>query len=49
MKRPTIADLAQASGVSIATVNRILGGTGAVRAETIERVQNAAEEIGFYG
>ena len=49
MKRPTIVDLAQASGVSVATVNRILGGSGTVRADTIERVQNAAEEIGFYG
>ncbi len=48
-KRPTIADLADASGVSISTVNRILGGSGSVRADTIERVQNAAEEIGFYG
>lgn len=47
--RPTIADLAEASGVSISTVNRILGGSGAVRAETIRRVQSAAEEIGFYG
>ncbi|APG87571.1 transcriptional regulator protein, LacI family (plasmid) [Sinorhizobium americanum CCGM7] len=48
-KRPTIADLAEASGVSVSTVNRILGGSGSVRADTIERVQNAAEEIGFYG
>ncbi|MGV6874206.1 LacI family DNA-binding transcriptional regulator [Pseudochelatococcus sp. B33] len=47
--RPTIADLAGASGVSISTVNRILGGSGSVRAATIRRVQNAAEEIGFYG
>ncbi|ASY59265.1 LacI family DNA-binding transcriptional regulator [Sinorhizobium sp. CCBAU 05631] len=48
-KRPTIADLAGASGVSVSTINRILGGSGSVRADTIERVQNAAEEIGFYG
>ncbi|WP_018237062.1 LacI family DNA-binding transcriptional regulator [Ensifer sp. BR816] len=48
-KRPTIADLAEASGVSVSTINRILGGSGSVRADTIERVQNAAEEIGFYG
>jgi LacI family transcriptional regulator len=48
-KRPTIADLAQTSGVSVTTVNRILGGSGSVRAKTIHRVQDAAESIGFYG
>ena len=37
-RRPTIADLAKASGVSIATVNRILGGNGSVRPATIGRV-----------
>lgn len=47
--RPTIADLATASGVSLSTVNRILAGSGSVRAETIRRVQDAAQEIGFYG
>jgi LacI family transcriptional regulator len=49
MNRPTIADLAQASGVSVSTVNRILGGSTSVRTATIDRVQKAAEEIGFYG
>lgn len=49
MKRPTISDLAEAAGVSVATVNRILGGTVAVKAKTVQRVQSAAEEIGFYG
>ncbi|TPI12473.1 substrate-binding domain-containing protein [Mesorhizobium sp. B4-1-3] len=48
MKRPTIQDLATAAGVSVATVNRILGGTVSVRPKTIQRVQSAAEEIGFY-
>jgi len=48
-KRPTIADLADAAGVSISTVNRILGGAGKVRSTTIEQVQDAAAEIGFYG
>lgn len=48
-KRPTIADLADAAGVSIATVNRIIGGNASVRAATIERVRDAAERIGFYG
>lgn len=49
MNRPTIADLAQSAGVSVSTVNRILGGSNSVRPGTIERVRNAAEEIGFYG
>ena len=49
MNRPTIADLAQAAGVSVSTVNRILGGSGSVRPATIQRVQDAADQIGFYG
>lgn len=49
MTRPTIADLAGAAGVSISTVNRILGGSSSVRTATIERVRDAAEEIGYYG
>ncbi len=49
MARPTIPDLALASGVSISTVNRVLGGSGKVRKATMQRVLEAAEEIGFYG
>ena len=49
MNRPTISDLARAAGVSISTVNRIIGGSGSVRPATIQRVQEAAGEIGFYG
>ena len=49
MNRPTIADLAKAAGVSVATVNRILGGSASVRTATIQRVRRAADEIGFYG
>jgi LacI family transcriptional regulator len=49
MRRPTIPDLADAAGVSVATVNRILAGAANVRQATRERVQRAAEEIGFYG
>lgn len=48
-RKPTIADLAEAAGVSVATVNRILGGTANVRGATMQRVQSAAERIGFYG
>ncbi len=49
MKRPTIADVAEEAGVSISTVNRILGGKGNVRNTTIQKVQSAAEKIGYYG
>lgn len=49
MKNPTIADLAQASGVSISTVNRILSGKGGVRQSTIQLVLDTAAEIKFYG
>lgn len=49
MSRPTIADLAGAAGVSVSTVNRVLSGRAAVRGATMQRVQDAAGEIGFYG
>lgn len=49
MNRPTISDLAAEAGVSVSTVNRILAGSGSVRAGTIQRVRDAAERIGFYG
>lgn len=49
MNRPTIADLANAAGVSVSTVNRILGGSGSVRTATIQRVRDAAAQIGYYG
>lgn len=49
MTRPTIRDLAETAGVSVATVNRIIGGSGKVREATMARVLDAAREIGFYG
>lgn len=49
MKRPTIPDLAEAAGVSVSTVNRVLNQPDSVRQPTRERVLSAAEEIGFYG
>lgn len=48
MGRPTIRDLAAAAGVSIATVNRVIGGTGKVRAATMQKVLEVAQQIGFY-
>ena len=49
MRRPTIPDLADAAGVSVSTVNRVLKQADAVREPTRERVLRAAEDIGFYG
>ncbi|MTD99836.1 substrate-binding domain-containing protein [Paracoccus sp. YIM 132242] len=49
MKSPTIADLAKAADVSVSTVNRIIAGSASVRGTTMQRVQAAAEKIGFYG
>ena len=48
VKRPTITDLARASGVSVATVDRVLNGRLPVREGTALRVQQAAAAIGFY-
>lgn len=49
MTRPTIPDLANAAGVSVATINRVLAGGENVRSVTRLLVQEAAERIGFYG
>ena len=49
MERPTIRDLAQAAGVSVATVNRVLAGKVAVRPKTMQNIKEAAQAIGFYG
>ena len=49
MKRPTIPDLANAAGVSVSTVNRVLNQPESVRSPTKDRVLATAEDIGFYG
>lgn len=49
MKKPTISDLAKEAGVSVSTVSRILSGSSQVKATTAQRIQSAAEKIGFYG
>ncbi|MDE1996142.1 MAG: LacI family DNA-binding transcriptional regulator [Rhizobiaceae bacterium] len=48
MKRPTIQDLAKVSGVSVATVDRVLNGRHRVREETARRVYEAASSIGYH-
>lgn len=47
-KRPTIQDLAEAAGVSSATVDRVLNGRTSVRRATAERVLLAADQIGYH-
>lgn len=47
-RRPTIAHLAAAAGVSTATVDRVLNQRHPVREETMRRVLQAAETIGFH-
>lgn len=46
--RPTIADLAKAANVSVATVDRVLNGRHKVREDTARRVYEAASAIGFH-
>jgi LacI family transcriptional regulator len=48
MKRPTIADLARAAGVSISTVDRVLNGRDPVRQDKAEKVLATARAIGFH-
>jgi LacI family transcriptional regulator len=44
---PTIYDVAEHAGVSIATVSRVLNGYDYLRAETKERVMEAVQTLGF--
>lgn len=46
--RPTIADVARAAGVSVATVDRVLNARSRVREETARRVYEAARRIGYH-
>jgi LacI family transcriptional regulator len=47
-RRPTIADLAAAAGVSVATVDRVLNRRHPVREATARRVLEAAETLGYH-
>ena len=46
MSRPTIAGVARAAGVSVASVSRVLNGLPATE-EMVERVQRAVSELGY--
>ncbi|SDW15043.1 LacI family DNA-binding transcriptional regulator [Roseicitreum antarcticum] len=45
--RPTTKDLAQAAGVSLATVDRVLNARPGVRQKTVDAVNEAIQRIGF--
>src|SRR5207253_5126973 len=45
--RPTIRDVAERAGVSIATVSRALNDKGDVSVETRERVRDVARSVGY--
>ena len=47
-RRPTIQDLSARSGVSVATVDRVLNGRAKVREETSRKVYEAARDIGYH-
>ncbi|MFF1464927.1 family 1 glycosylhydrolase [Streptomyces sp. NPDC058330] len=47
MSAPTVYDVAERSGVSIATVSRVYRNPGSVRDRTRERVLEAARELGY--
>lgn len=46
--KTTIKDVARAAGVSIATVSRILNGSGVVSPQLMKKVQSAVEATGYY-
>ncbi|WP_339114907.1 LacI family DNA-binding transcriptional regulator [Thioclava sp. GXIMD2076] len=48
-KRPKMKDVAEAAGVSLSTVDRILNRRGTVSAATVAHVLRAAERIGYHG
>jgi len=46
-KKVTIRDVAKVAGVSVTTVSHALNGRGRIEAETIARVKEAAERLGY--
>ncbi len=46
-RRPTLEAVAERAGVSRATASRVVNGGAGVRAELVERVRTAVEELGY--
>jgi len=49
MTRITIKDVAQAAGVSVSTVNRLLRGDEGLKASTAQAIKDAANNLGYHG
>ncbi|WP_428928037.1 LacI family DNA-binding transcriptional regulator [Marinibacterium sp. SX1] len=47
MGKPTVHDIAREAGVSLATVDRVLNARPGVRAQTVARVREAVERLGY--
>lgn len=47
MSRPTLRDVATAAGVSVTQASTALNGTGRVAPQTVARVREAADELGY--
>jgi LacI family transcriptional regulator len=45
--KPTVHDIAKEAGVSLATVDRVLNARPGVREQTVSRVQQAVESLGY--
>ncbi|WOF22338.1 substrate-binding domain-containing protein [Microbacterium betulae] len=48
-QRPTLADVAEAAGVSTVTVSRVVEGSAKVAEKTRQRVHEAMDRIGYFG
>ncbi len=46
-RAPTIRDVAKAAGVSIGTASKALNSSGSLRSETVNKVREAAEAVGY--
>ncbi|MDA8767496.1 LacI family DNA-binding transcriptional regulator [Planktomarina temperata] len=47
--RTTIKDVAREAGVSVTTVDRAINGRGTVRPDTLKKIAEAAQRVGYHG